>query len=61
MILARLSGLWENFGDVRPKKLRGYGEVSPKLVQILEPWLKHFNMLIDSMGKLTQGTSNTKI
>lgn len=60
LISARLSVLWENFGDVRPKKLRGYGEVSPKLVQLLEPWLEQFNMLIDSMQKLTQRTSDTK-
>lgn len=52
LISARLSALWENFGDVRPKKLRGYGEVSPKLAQLLEPWLVQFSTLIDSMWEL---------
>jgi len=49
IIFTRLLGLEEDFSDVRPKRLRGYGEVSPKLVQIIEPWLEEFNTLIRSM------------
>jgi len=49
MIFTHLLGLGEDFGDVRPKKLRGYGEVSPKLAQIIEHWLEKFNILIKSM------------
>ena len=51
MIFTRLLGLEEDFGDVKPQKLRGYGEVSTKLAQVLEPWLEQFNMLIKSMLK----------
>jgi len=51
MIFARLLRLGEDFGDVQPQKLRGYGKVSTKLAQVLEPWLEQFNILIKSMLK----------
>jgi len=51
IMLTSLLSIQDDFWDMQPKKLKGYGEVSPELAKIIEPWLEEINILVKSMLK----------
>ncbi len=56
-IVTYLLGIEDDFSDLRPHKLKGYGEVSPKLAQILEPWLAEFHKSIKSVLEILRASA----
>ena len=49
MLQAALSTLWADLEDTRPRKLHGYGEVSPEALSNLGPPIDRLIALVDAM------------
>jgi len=51
-IASEMSISWENLMDVRSKRLRGYGEVSPELAGVLDPRIKSLSAIALKLATL---------
>ena len=52
ILATALSVVWADLEDTRPKKLRGYGEVSPELIESLGPRIGQLIELVQAMQQL---------
>lgn len=49
MIMGYLSSLWESLHNTRPRKLKGFGTVSPELFETLDPELMRIIEAVEAM------------
>lgn len=60
-IMAEMSISWESLEESRSKRMRGYGELSPQAVEIIDPAIDHFARIALGLSRIfTTETSNDK-
>ena len=52
LIRSEMSVAWANLLDIQSKKLRGYGNINPKLVDILDPHVIQLSNLANNLANL---------
>lgn len=60
-IMAEMSISWESLEESRSKRMRGYGELSPQAVEIIDPAIDHFARIALGLSSIfTSEPSNNK-
>ncbi|HML39581.1 MAG TPA: hypothetical protein PKD23_02755 [Bellilinea sp.] len=60
-IMGEMSISWESLEESRSKRMRGYGEISPQAVEIIDPAIDHFARIALGLSSIfTSEPSNNK-
>ena len=52
-IMGEMSISWESLEESRSKRMRGYGELSPKAIEIIDPAIDHFARIALQLSNLS--------
>lgn len=57
-IMSEMSISWESLEESRSKRMRGYGELSPQAVEIIDPAIDHFARIALGLSNLYKSELN---